>query len=66
MYATRIMDDLFSLSLFGDEAPIPVRVRREIDGPDWLKAYDADVPAEILDLRDRGAIFIVNHSGGKD
>lgn len=66
MYATRIMDDLFSLSLFGDDAPIPVRVRREIDGPDWLKAYDADVPAEILDLRDRGAIFIVNHSGGKD
>lgn len=55
-----------TLSLFGDAAPVPHRVRREIDGPDWLRAHDAEVPDEILDLRDRGAIFMINHSGGKD
>lgn len=55
-----------TLSLFGDAAPVPLRVRREIDGPEWLKAHDAAVPDAVLDLRDRGAIFMVNHSGGKD
>lgn len=55
-----------TLSLFGDAAPMPQRVRREIDGPEWLKAYDAAVPDAVLDLRDRGAIFMINHSGGKD
>lgn len=60
------MFDTSTLSLFCDSAPVSVRVRREIAGPGWLQAYDAAVPDEILDLRDRGAIFIVNHSGGKD
>lgn len=55
-----------TFSLFEDAAPVPQRVRREIDGPEWLKAYDAAVPDAILDLRDRGAVFMINHSGGKD
>lgn len=60
------MTDTSTLSLFGESAPVPVRERSALPGPGWLQAYDAAVPDAILDLRDRGAIFICNHSAGKD
>lgn len=38
----------------------------ESGAPEWLQAYGRMIPAEVFALRDRGAIFMVNHSGGKD
>jgi DNA sulfur modification protein DndC len=55
-----------SYKLFEDVTPASKHNRALLEGPAWLQAYDALVPDAILDLRDRGATFIVNHSGGKD
>ncbi|MFN4266364.1 MAG: phosphoadenosine phosphosulfate reductase family protein [Aquabacterium sp.] len=32
----------------------------------WLARFDAAVPEQVLRLIERGAVFVVNHSGGKD
>ena len=34
--------------------------------PDWLGQYDRDVPQQVRELVASGAIFVCNHSGGKD
>lgn len=34
--------------------------------PDWIQRFTAQVPPEVRDLVARGALFVVNHSGGKD
>lgn len=62
------MADTATYSLFGEASPAQAspRARPQLDGPDWLKAHDASVPDEIFELRDRGAMFVINHSGGKD
>lgn len=49
-----------------DLFPVSGRLRPIIGGPSWLRAYDESIPDQILELRDRGAIFFVNHSAGKD
>lgn len=33
---------------------------------DWVSCFDSALPASVRDLIQRGAIFVVNHSGGKD